>query len=83
MTVQYHKGCACCGSHLMVVAHQDATTSGRMSVRCTHCPAGGDILADGTEVGPALEGAKGAQAQMIRQWTPRRETAEMPGGETA
>ena len=74
--------CECCGGDLKVVAVPGANPDARMGVRCTNCPAGGDILKDGTTTGPALEGAHGAQASVLTNHTPEQ-TADSSTGEMA
>ena len=73
--------CECCGADLELVSVPAANSERRRSVRCTNCPAGGDVLPDGTKRGPALEGAHGAEADALN--TNTTETAATTAGEKA
>jgi hypothetical protein len=63
--------CEHCGHTLRIVTSPEGNRDGRTSVRCTHCPAGGDITANGRRLGPVFDGATGAQRSALNANTPQ------------
>ena len=71
--------CECCGGAVKQITIPALNTESRKSVRCTNCPAGGDILPNGRRVGPVFHGAHGAESDALDWHTPPEHTDQSAG----